>query len=365
MAQNDIDLGEHDYDEEEKLIQTSDRKLVTQQYDLSINTLLEQWNDGTLHIPEIQRQYVWDNGKASRLIESLMLNIPIPVVYFAETEDVSYEVIDGHQRINSIVRYINNEFGLTGIKVMYDYGKLRFHQLPQFEQRKIKTRIIRAIIISSESDPEMKFEVFERLNTGSIALNAQEIRNSTHRGLMNAEIKELTTLPTFRFLIGTEQPRRRMVDNELILRFFALYNGFHSYKAPLSIFLNSYLDESNKYSQDKINELRQKFIVTTGLLAEIFGANAFRLTDKDGSLTDKSLNRALAEAQLVSFSLITSSQEAVINAKEAILANTARLHRDDKFLNSIQKATGNKSNVSYRIQSYIDALSESGIDSKA
>lgn len=361
MAQTDIDLGEHDYDEDEKLIQSSDRKLITQQYDLSINTLIEQWNDGTLHIPEIQRQYVWDNGKASRLIESLILNIPIPVVYFAETEDVSYEIIDGHQRINSIVRYINNEYGLSGVKVLHDYSKLRFHQLPQFEQRKIKTRVIRAIIISSDSDPEMKFEVFERLNTGSIALNAQEIRNSTHRGRMNSKIKELTDGPTFRFLVGTEQPRRRMVDNELILRFFALYKGYESYKAPLSIFLNSYLDESNQYSEEEVNGLADKFTQTLDLIADVFHEHAFRLTDERGGLIDRSLNRALAEAQLVSFSKITSSPEAVKGRRDEILKNTARLHRDESFLNSIQKATGNKSNVTYRIQQYLEALVKSGI----
>lgn len=361
MAQSDIDLGEHDYDEEENLTHSTDRKLITQQYDLSINTLLEQWNDGTLTIPEIQRQYVWDNGKASRLIESLILNIPIPVVYFAETDNVNYEIIDGHQRINSIVRYISNEFGLSGMKVLHDYSKLRFHQLPAHEQRKIKTRVIRAIIISAESDPEMKFEVFERLNTGSIALNAQEIRNSTHRGKMNSKIKELTKLPSFRKMIGTEHPRRRMVDNELILRFFALERGYEDYKAPLSIFLNNYLEDSNQYDDQQIEELAQKFALTIDRIDAIFGKNAFKPTDSKNTLTDRLLNRALAEAQLIAFSKVDNSNNEIEDNKAEILKNTADLFRDDKFLNSIQKATGNKSNVNYRIQSYINALAKSGL----
>src|SRR3954470_17950506 len=111
MTHIDLEMGEDDSTEAVEL-SSRDRRLITQSYDLSVNTLLEQWDDKTLKLPEIQRQYVWDNGRASRLIESLLLNIPIPVVYFSETEEVNYLVIDGHQRIYSIVRFLQNEFAL-------------------------------------------------------------------------------------------------------------------------------------------------------------------------------------------------------------------------------------------------------------
>ncbi len=177
-------LGEEDYSEESETT-ARERRLVTQSYDLSVSTLVEQWNDKTLTLPEIQRQYVWDSARASRLVESMLLNVPIPVVYFSETGDVNYLVIDGNQRIRSIVRFIQNEFSLSGLKIFGELNGKRFHQLGDKDQRQLKTRMIRAIIITSDSDPMMKFEVFERLNTGSIALNAQEVRNSTHRGPMN------------------------------------------------------------------------------------------------------------------------------------------------------------------------------------
>ena len=99
-----------------------ERKINTQPYDLSVQTLLEQWKDELLGIPEIQREYVWDNGRASRLIESLILNIPIPPLYFAETRDAKFEVIDGHQRVRSIARYLTNEFGLTGLRVLSEFS---------------------------------------------------------------------------------------------------------------------------------------------------------------------------------------------------------------------------------------------------
>ncbi len=108
MNDDDDDLGEND-SEEALAWPPPERKVVTQSYDLSINTLLEQWDDETLVIPEFQREYVWDDRRASRLIESLLLNIPIPVLYFAETEDARYEVVDGHQRVRSVIRFLKNE----------------------------------------------------------------------------------------------------------------------------------------------------------------------------------------------------------------------------------------------------------------
>ena len=100
----DQDIGESD-DEEEFEFPPAERRVITQPLDLSVQTLVEQWKSEQLILPNIQREYVWDNAKASRLIESLLLNIPIPVLYFAETDEAKYEIFDGHQRVQSIVRY--------------------------------------------------------------------------------------------------------------------------------------------------------------------------------------------------------------------------------------------------------------------
>jgi hypothetical protein len=220
------DLGESD-DSESSPIPLDERKVYTQPLDLSVQTLVEQWDHDVLVLPEIQRQYVWDNGKASRLVESLLMKIPIPVLYFAETEDATFEIIDGHQRVRSIPRFITNEFPLRGLPFLKEFTGSRFHQLPAPEQRFLKMRTLRAIIIGVESHPSMNFEIFERLNTGAISLNAQELRNSTFRGPLNRALNDLAREDSFRALIGTKQPRRRMVDQELVLRFLALSEGLH------------------------------------------------------------------------------------------------------------------------------------------
>jgi len=217
------DLGEME-GEEPFDFPPAERLVVTQPVDLSVQTLIEQWGEKVLILPDIQREYVWDNGKASRLIESLVLNISIPALYFAENQEAKYEIIDGHQRVRSIVRYVNNEFSLSGIAVLREYKGLRFHQLPEREQRFLKMRTLRTILISIDSHPNMRFEIYERLNTGAILLNAQELRNSIYRGPFNNLLHELAKTSEFRKqLIGTKVPRRRMVDEELILRFLSLH----------------------------------------------------------------------------------------------------------------------------------------------
>src|SRR6516162_1998267 len=111
------DLGEMEGDED-FTFPPAERRLVAQPVDLSVQTLIEQWENKLLLLPDIQREYVWDNGKASRLIESLILNIPIPIFYFAETPEEKHEIIDGHQRVRSIARYLTNEFPLSGVAVL-------------------------------------------------------------------------------------------------------------------------------------------------------------------------------------------------------------------------------------------------------
>lgn len=356
----DQELGEEDYSE---TLDTSqrERRLVTQSYDLSVNTLVEQWEDGTLTLPEIQRQYVWDNARASRLIESLLLNVPIPVVYFSETEEVNYLVIDGHQRIQSIVRFLDNRFALSGLKIFGELNGKRFHQLSDRDQRQLRTRVIRAIIISADSDPMMKFEVFERLNTGSIALNAQEVRNSTHRGPMNELIKELTLYVPFRKCVGNPKPRPRMVDNELILRHLALDHRWTEYRPPLKRFLNEYMREANAWPREELDAARSKFETSCDSLLAVLGQGAFRLIDAKGNPIDRSVNRALAEVQLTAFSWVLDPAAIGAN-RDSLIKEINELYKNPEFLDALQRATGDKKRTYRRLGMFTEALTRAGLD---
>lgn len=345
-----------------------ERKISTQPYDLSVQTLIEQWEDKTLAIPEIQREYVWDNGRASRLIESLILNIPIPPVYFSETKDATFEVIDGHQRVKSIARFLKNEFGLSGLRVLYEFKGLRFFRLPAREQRFLKSRSLRAVVLSYDSHPSMKFEVFERLNTGGISLNAQELRNSIYRGTFNRELKELVKDQSFRECISTAKPRRRMVDEELILRFFALRELLPDYRPPLKRKLNDYMDENRNPTEEWLRDKRRIFRDTMEVVAAVLGSQSFRLIDSEGNpLQDKNgktlprgVNRALFDAQAIAFSW--AAKPFPREARADVVGRISDALGEERTQDAVSLATGDRKRIIDRVMAMALALREAGIE---
>lgn len=356
----DTELGEAD-DTGSEGFPPAERKVVTQSYDLSIQTLAERWTAEELVLPEIQREYVWDNPRASRLVESLLLNIPIPVLYFAETEEGRWEIFDGQQRILSVVRYINNEFRLSGLLVLAELNGKRFHQLPDREKRFLKSRMMRAVVIAIDSHPNMKFEIFERLNTGAVVLNAQELRNSLYRGTFNALLRELVKDSQYRTAIGTASPRKRMVDEEFALRFFALSAGLGNYRPPLKKFLNEYMRGVQDASPKQIGALRARFDATVAPIVAVWGANAYRQTNARGSATERTPNRALFDAQMVAFDLVTN-KDTLVSRRSELVKEFAKLYRDEDFVDAISLATGDKSRTYLRIRYAVGALRRAGLD---
>lgn len=352
----DQDIGENDT-EEDFNFPPAERRVITQPLDLSVQTLVEQWRNGQLVLPDIQREYVWDAAKASRLIESLLLNIPIPVLYFAETEEAKYEIFDGHQRVASIVRYFNGAYALSGLAVLREYRGLRYIELPQKEQRFLNMRTLRTILISIDSAPTMKFEIYERLNTGSISLNAQELRNSIYRGPFNDLLHELANFPSFRALIGTKQPRRRMVDEEAILRFFAMRDRIGVYRTPLKKFLNDFMAEVRHSSADQIAGYTRVFHDAVHRAASLLGNLSFRILDRHGEPEESAVNRALLEAQLLACSWIDQDSE----PKPALVKErVAALFRSEGFLDSVQRATGDRARTLHRARDTVEALRSAG-----
>ncbi len=349
-------LGETD-SEEDFRFPPAERKLVTQPIDLSVSTLDEQWKHRILVLPDIQREYVWDHGKASRLIESLILNIPIPVLYFAETEDARYEIFDGHQRIKSIVDYIAGIFPLSGLAVLQEYRGMRFSQLPDREQRFLKMRTLRTILISIESHPNMKFEIYERLNTGSISLNEQELRNSIYRGPFNALLHELAKFEPFRVLVGTKSPRKRMVDEEAVLRFFSMYANLAKYRTPLKKFLNEYMASVRNAPAEEISRLRNAFHIAVVRTQTLLGPSAFRILNARGEPAETAVNRALLELQLLACSWITGNS----NPNPRIVRQEiTKLFKNEHFTDAIQRATGDRTRTLLRVRETIAALERAG-----
>jgi hypothetical protein len=239
-------------EEDDEDIDLSDRKKIDfSGKDSDIDGLYRQYQKGRLLIqPDYQRKYVWDSKKASLLIESILMNIPIPIVYLAATSEGKINVIDGQQRLTSIFSFIDGkfpndkDFKLTGLQVLTELKNKTFKDLDEIEQNKLLDYSIRTITFSADSDPDLQYEIFTRLNSGSVSLNDQELRNCIYRGRFNEFIKKLAADKDFLALLGYEEPHSRMKDVELVLRFISFYKKTYlNYKGPMKMFFNDTMRE--------------------------------------------------------------------------------------------------------------------------
>lgn len=167
------------------------RNLTTQAYDKSVSDIIRMISDKDLVLdPDYQRNYVWDNKKASKLIESIILNVPIPVIYVSEGSDSSWSVIDGLQRLNSLKRFFEGRYKLSGLEVLHELNKCDFKSLPSKASRMLKNGLLRIVMVTADSNEDIKYDIFMRLNTGSVHLNGQELRNCLYRGKFNTFLQE-------------------------------------------------------------------------------------------------------------------------------------------------------------------------------
>jgi hypothetical protein len=350
--------SEEDYDSSKEQVEALDlsaeeRKLVTQPYDLGVKSISTDIESGRIKLSiEYQRKYVWDAGKASRLIESLLLNVPIPVCYFAEDESGAYEVIDGLQRLTTIKNYLEGKFALGGLSVLSELDGKKFKDLAPRDQRRLENRTIRCIVITEDSNPDIKFDVFERLNTGAAMLTAQELRNSVYRGPFNDSLKTLVSRPYFTELLGTSS-NKRMDFEELVLRFFALSQNLETYKPPLRQFLNNYM-RTNRHSRPT-NSLESLFEETCRTVHLVLGASPFRVPGSKNLV-----NKAMFDAFMVPFAF--ADKNSLKAQKGAVRSLVEATIDDDRFRTSIGRATADRQRMLYRIGVVADGLRKLGIE---
>lgn len=333
------------------------RRLVTETYDFSISTILESLKDGGIYIPEYQRGYVWNDVQASRLIESLVIQCPIPVIYLSQTPDEKFQVIDGNQRINSIKRYIEGDFALKGLTAYPELAGSYFNDLDPRIKRHISHRTLRCIAILKETHPQVKFDIFERINTGAVQLTAQELRHGIYNGKFIKLLDSLVEESVWRKMVEPGN-LKRMKGQELILRFFTLLYNFESYSQPLSGFLNDYLLENKNISDKKQLILKTKFLNTIKKIDSLFGDMAFKFIDtKKGEFKIKQFNAALYDATMLAINRSDIDIQKLTKRQiDSLLADYKNLFTDEEFINSINRATTNKNSIITRVNNLTDLL---------
>jgi hypothetical protein len=258
--------------------------------------------------PEYQRRLVWDDSKRSLFIESLLLNVPIPPVFLYENDLSRYEVMDGQQRLNSIVDFYDNKFVLKGLDRWDDLNGLYYKQLPETLKRGLARRRISATVLLVEraemnqpSQNDVRKLVFERLNTGGAHLGPQELRNCLNPGALNDLIIELSADRLFTDIWGIPAHKNRiyvrgataialrknklysrMQDCELVLRFFALRDR-ENIRGSMRSMLDRCIESGQTVSAAQVKVLRNDFRARLEIASKVFGSNVFRYRDEAGS----------------------------------------------------------------------------------
>lgn len=220
--------------------------------DYAIDFLVQQYRENEFYIPdEYQRQYIWESQNKNRFIESILLGLPIPFMFFSDADDGRCEIIDGAQRTQTLEEFMNNELKLSDLKKLTTLNGFTYADLPEYFKRKFNKTTMRIVVLSDETTLEIRQEIFNRINTTGIRANPSEIRRGSHAGPFMDFLKECTKNSTFiRVCPVSETSKKRYDDLELVLRFFAFLNNYKNFNHRVDEFLDSYV-ESVKDSFDQ------------------------------------------------------------------------------------------------------------------
>ena len=347
-------------------VPTSARKVSAHRADNSVFELHRQRHKGQLVLqPSFQRYYVWSDNQASKLIESIFLKLPIPIIYLAEEQAGGYSVIDGQQRLTALFQYLDNIYPLGGLEVLKDLNGKRFSQLSKEGQGLLESYVLTVVRIDRESHPDIKFEVFERLNTGSVKLNDQEVRNAVYRGPYNDHLRTLARNSTFWKLLGQTDAHKRMSDVELALRFAAWYHQTYLNFGPrqLKPYLNDEMENGRRYSAKEFADLERQFKKAMDLSQTVFGSKAFKRFipgddgDPNGQWELKQINKALFDVVTYGFTRYNKNQ--IVPHSDAIFEGLVDLMSTNaRFVDAITSGTAQPQRVKARFELWLDVLAK-------
>lgn len=364
--------------------QNEKRKLYVDKVDKSTSDLFRMIIEGELNLqPPYQREFVWDQKTMSKFIESLLLSIPIPTIFLAENDDDTFEVIDGQQRLTTIVAFMkfklsDNEIEklpeklkrlniliLNGLETLKQFNKKSYEDLIEM-QRKFNNVSLPVVIVKKDSTEDIKYDIFSRINSGSIKLNNQELLNVMYRGILINSLNNSSQTEKVDKVFGYRPVlKKRFGYNEILLRAKVmeafidkdnwklkaievknkdnLNKDFRTYNGRLNIAILEYLKEY-RFDQEEATKLENFIEDSVNKVDEVFGDEAFIRINKTKST---SINKNIAELQLVVLSKLR--YDVVIKNKELIKQTFEDFLKDvdqDIFL----RGTNNTANIEKRYE---------------
>ncbi|MCC4773688.1 DUF262 domain-containing protein [Vibrio cyclitrophicus] len=350
-------------------------RIITEQARYPLSQIPMMVNDPSYHLnPEFQRRHRWSDSKKSKLIESFIINVPIPPIFLYEVDYSEFEVMDGLQRLTAISQFYNDDFALEGLKEWPELNGLRYSELPRQVKRGIDRRYISSIILlqetaKSEQEAErLKQMVFERLNSGGEELKAQEIRNALYPGRLNNLTIKLARNPHYCTMWQIPTPTKdeildpsnipaslirnprfsSMSDVEGVLRFFAYRQIEQFTSTTLESFLDEYLKKGNQeFGKDTLDGLEVMFSKTCELIHQLFGDKAFCLyrTRNEKPIHYDRPTKLLYDPLMFVCSNLLMHSDKLINRKSEIIKDIPNLH-----LNNLELFEGRRTNKVYVIK---------------
>lgn len=321
---------------------------------VNLGSLIDQLENDEIDLqPDFQRVTdVWDNVKKSRLIESILLGLPLPSFYFSE-DPVSQKlsIIDGLQRICAIRDFVlekENPLKLEGLQFLKNFDGFTFSQLARPEVKRIKSLKITMNTLRKGTPLDVKYIIFQRVNTAGVPLTPQEMRHALNQGPAAIFIKELADMESFKKATNYSVESKRMQDRDFVNRFIAFFIGYQDYMGDLDMFLNDKMGELNKMTSEQRDDIRVSFDKAMKCCYEIFKKDTFRKRYKQEDRR-KPISKSVYDTLSVNIAWLSDEErKLLLKNTEAFKAGMIRLFNDKKFDFSITTGTGKKYNVEQR-----------------
>ena len=351
------------------------QEVVVNSTDWTTETLISQINKGNIELdPTFQRRDAWTGKRKSAFIESLILGLPIPQIVLAERRDSrgQYIVIDGKQRLLSLRQFVSprddlvfERYALSGLSVRSDLNGIDYEQFSTSgrfirEFNGFENQTIRTIVIKNWQDERVLYQIFLRLNTGSVPLSPQELRQALHPGPFVQYVDQTSaSSAALRFILGNTKPDFRMRDAEILVRYYAFRYFAAHYRGNLKRFLDETcenLNESWAEREGQIRERYEQFENAVYWVSQIFNEDAFRKW-KDGRF-ERLFNRAIFDIMSFYFSL-PEVLAVVAGREEAVKAAFIELSRNDPaFVDSLETTTKSTRSTRLRFERWANTLSQ-------
>jgi hypothetical protein len=314
--------------------------------DITLKGYDDKWKAEQLYVPPFQRNYVWDQVQASKLIESFLLGLPVPGVFlYKERKSNRLQIIDGQQRILTAVRFFKNEFGDRAFRlknVQAKWNGKRYEDLVEADRFQLQDAVLRATVVQQldPNDDSSIYHIFERLNTGGMKLMPMEIRKCVYLSDFYNLLEELNHLPSWKRLIGRVEDDKRLRDVELMLRVLALVEKWKEYEKPMKKFLNDFMAEKKRLEGEALSvfiaRTRESATGVCDYLLEQLGERPFHLRGR--------LNYAVLD------STMSVSFRALARKTKHLKARYAKLTADKTYFAVVTQNTSDEKSVASRFE---------------